>query len=100
MEEISKEEGVLISDETLLALVETSGGDMRKAITSLQSCSRLKDPTDPITTLDVMEVTGVGHTASVAEWSTRRLPMSSGTILDPSKFFWSGFTSYVIRTVK
>lgn len=57
--EICKEEGVNLTDETLSFLVETSGGDLRKAITTLQSCSRLKDPGDPISTNDVMEVTGV-----------------------------------------
>jgi len=59
LKEISLEEKVATSDETLIALVEASGGDMRKAITTLQSCSRLKDADEQVTPEDVKEVTGV-----------------------------------------
>ena len=39
---ICKEEGVeMKDDEAMKALIESSEGDMRKAITTLQSCSRL-----------------------------------------------------------
>lgn len=56
---IKKEEGVNCEEETLSKLVETSGGDMRKAITTLQSCARLKDQGEPITVQDVLEITAV-----------------------------------------
>lgn len=56
---ISKEENVNCDDEVLKTLVSTSGGDMRRAITSLQSCSRLKGPEVPILIDDVYEITGV-----------------------------------------
>lgn len=46
-------------DETMTTLVEASGGDMRRAITSLQSCSKLKGPGVPISVGSVLEVTGV-----------------------------------------
>ena len=42
LEMICKEEGVEMNDdEAMKALIESSEGDMRKAITTLQSCSRL-----------------------------------------------------------
>lgn len=62
LECISKEENVACSRETLLKLVESSGGDLRRAITTLQSCGRLKNEGEPITEQDVVEVTGVSST--------------------------------------
>ncbi|XP_974716.2 replication factor C subunit 4 [Tribolium castaneum] len=56
---ICGKENVECSDETLATLVETSGGDMRRAITSLQSCAKLKGSGVPISIDDVLEVTGV-----------------------------------------
>lgn len=56
---ICKQENVECSDETLNALVETSGGDMRRAITSLQSCAKLKGSDNSISVDTVLEVTGV-----------------------------------------
>ena len=43
------------------ALLQTSEGDMRKAITTLQSCARLKDGADEaeVTGRDVREMSGV-----------------------------------------
>ncbi|XP_022914179.1 replication factor C subunit 4 [Onthophagus taurus] len=54
---ICEKEGVKANDDVLNKLVETSGGDMRRAITCLQSCSRLKGVDFGIK--DVLEVTGV-----------------------------------------
>ncbi|PSN48127.1 Replication factor C subunit 4 [Blattella germanica] len=56
---ICDEEKVSCSDEALQCLVETSGGDLRRAITCLQSCSRLKGSGVEITAEDVQEVAGV-----------------------------------------
>lgn len=56
---ICKQEGVICSDESLNKLVETSGGDMRRAITCLQSCSKLKGLGVPISVENITEVTGV-----------------------------------------
>jgi replication factor C subunit 2/4 len=56
---ICKEENVKCDDKTLNTLVEMSGGDMRKAITSLQSCAKLKGSGNPISIENVLEVTGV-----------------------------------------
>ncbi|KAJ8971067.1 hypothetical protein NQ314_000899 [Rhamnusium bicolor] len=56
---ICKEEGVECDNTTLNALVETSGGDMRRAITCLQSCAKLKGQNEPINIDSVLEVTGV-----------------------------------------
>lgn len=58
---ICKEENVQCDDQCLNALVETSGGDMRRAITCLQSCSRLKGKNIPIDLEDVLEITGVSY---------------------------------------
>ena len=59
LELISKAEGLNISPETLKTLVSATGGDMRRAITSLQSCSRLKGKNSQLEPDDVLEVMGV-----------------------------------------
>ncbi|CAH0557479.1 unnamed protein product [Brassicogethes aeneus] len=56
---ICKEENVICEDVTLNKLVETSGGDMRRAITCLQSCAKLKGKGVPISIDNIIEVTGV-----------------------------------------
>lgn len=58
LEDICKAEQVIHDPKVLGALVETSGGDMRRAITCLQSCARLKGG-EGIVYEDVLEVTGV-----------------------------------------
>lgn len=59
MSYICKEEGVECDDDTLNTLVETSGGDMRRAITCLQSCAKLVGLNKKIDMENVLEVTGV-----------------------------------------
>ncbi|GLV41549.1 uncharacterized protein CBL_06778 [Carabus blaptoides fortunei] len=59
LEFICKKEEVQCSAECLNTLVRTSGGDMRRAITCLQSCSRLKGKHVPVSIDDVIEITGV-----------------------------------------
>lgn len=56
---ICTQEKVECDDATLSTLVETSGGDMRRAITCLQSCAKLKGSGVPIGVDSVLEVTGV-----------------------------------------
>lgn len=56
---ICTEEKVECNDESLNTLVETSGGDMRRAITCLQSCAKLTGQYSPIKIDHVYEVTGV-----------------------------------------
>ncbi|KAF5269228.1 hypothetical protein FQR65_LT02529 [Abscondita terminalis] len=55
---ICEEEKLQISDEVLNVLVQTSGGDMRRATTCLQSCSVLKGKDATINMNDVYEITG------------------------------------------
>jgi len=55
---ICDKESVKISDSGLEAVITTSEGDLRKAITSLQSCARLKTE-EEVTEDDVYEITGV-----------------------------------------
>lgn len=55
---ICDEEKVVCDERTLQTLVDTSGGDLRRAITCLQSCARLKGG-EKILYEDVLEVTGV-----------------------------------------
>jgi len=50
--------GVNILCQAVQALLETSEGDMRKAITTLQSAARLKGK-DGVSQADVVEVAGV-----------------------------------------
>ena len=58
---ICEAEGVKADESVLGKLVETSGGDMRRAITCLQSCSRLKGKDSELRLDDVQEVTGVSE---------------------------------------
>ncbi|GJQ68868.1 hypothetical protein Trydic_g21737, partial [Trypoxylus dichotomus] len=56
---ISDEEKLIVEDVILHELVKTSGGDMRRAITCLQSCSRLRGKDTPISKDDIMEIAGI-----------------------------------------
>lgn len=55
---ICDKESVKITESGLEAVISTSEGDLRKAITSLQSCARLKTE-EEVTEDDVYEITGV-----------------------------------------
>lgn len=62
LKEISVTENVAIDDEALNDIVEISAGDMRKAITTLQSCYRLKcgsNSAHKIIHADVIEMSGI-----------------------------------------
>jgi replication factor C subunit 2/4 len=59
LELICGEENVKFRDGVLKALIKTSEGDLRRAITSLQSCFRLKGKDHVLTVKDVQEVSGV-----------------------------------------
>ncbi|XP_043267532.1 replication factor C subunit 4 [Venturia canescens] len=59
LEYICKEEDIVTEKPVLMELVEASDGDLRRAITSLQSVTRLKGKGIPITVNDVLEVSGV-----------------------------------------
>lgn len=56
---ICEEENVKYEDGVLEAFIETSGGDLRRAITTVQSTSRLRGKEEKITRQDVFEITGV-----------------------------------------
>ncbi|CAL4128640.1 unnamed protein product [Meganyctiphanes norvegica] len=55
---IAQEEGVDYDDGVLQSLIDTSEGDLRRAITTLQSASRLRVG-ESITCNDIYEITGV-----------------------------------------
>lgn len=55
---ICKEEAIECDDDVLNTLIKACGGDMRRAITSLQSSARLKTSAK-ISVEDVYEVTGI-----------------------------------------
>lgn len=55
---ICREENVTCDEKSLKTLVDTSGGDLRRAITCLQSCARLKGG-ESVLYEDVLEVMGV-----------------------------------------
>jgi len=70
LETVAKAEGVLATEEAFDALLNTSAGDLRKAITTLQSCSSLKaNAEEKITSDDVCEISG----AVPKEWLDRLL---------------------------
>jgi len=59
LEKICGEEGVKFESGVLKALMKTSEGDLRRAITSLQSCYRLKGSEHVLRVQDVEEISGV-----------------------------------------
>ncbi|KAI5476518.1 replication factor C subunit 2 [Pseudohyphozyma bogoriensis] len=61
LKEICEKENVDCPEEAITALVTTSSGDLRRAITYLQSASRLHaaDGNTPITSVSVQEIGGV-----------------------------------------
>ena len=54
---ICEEENVKYEDESLTALINTSEGDLRRAITTLQSVARLTSG-EKIAQQDIFEITG------------------------------------------
>jgi len=68
---IAANEGVQIQDEALEALLNVTEGDMRQAITTLQSAARLKgsdeEEDNSVTEGDVFEITGVVPPGLVAK---------------------------------
>nr|CAD7428484.1 unnamed protein product [Timema monikensis] len=56
---ICAQEEVLCGQEVLRLLVDTSDGDMRRAITCLQSSAKLQDKGALVTVEDVLEISGV-----------------------------------------
>lgn len=60
LREICEKEAIKCDDEAIKGLMYTSEGDLRKAITFLQSAARLKGD-DEITKQDIYEIAGVIH---------------------------------------
>lgn len=62
LEHIARVEQVPASEDVISALISTSSGDLRRAITYLQSAARLSastDPPSPILPRDIQEIAGV-----------------------------------------
>lgn len=56
---ICEMEGVKIEEDAYKSIVKISAGDLRRAITTLQSCYRLKGTEHTINTADLFEMSGV-----------------------------------------
>jgi replication factor C subunit 2/4 len=70
--------------EVISALISTSSGDLRRAITYLQSASRLSSSTIPPTTItvsDIQEIAGVVPTADINNFA-RSLGVESELDMD------------------
>ena len=63
LEEIVKAEGMVCEEGVIDKVISTSQGDMRKAITLLQSACHLKG-TEAVTGEDILEIAGVSYSAS------------------------------------
>ncbi|ODN03519.1 Replication factor C subunit 4 [Orchesella cincta] len=59
LEKICSEEGVRFESGVLKSLIKACEGDLRRAITSLQSCHRLKGKDHVLTIADVEELSGL-----------------------------------------
>ncbi|KAF5330628.1 hypothetical protein D9619_006013 [Psilocybe cf. subviscida] len=69
---IAAAENIPISKPVIDALIQTSGGDLRRAITYLQSASRLSAssvPPTPILPLDIQEIAGVVPDAVINDFA-------------------------------
>ncbi|KAH7924569.1 P-loop containing nucleoside triphosphate hydrolase protein, partial [Leucogyrophana mollusca] len=69
---IASAENIDISPEVVSTLIDTSGGDLRRSITYLQSASRLSsstNPPTPITPKDIQEIAGVVPTEVVNDFA-------------------------------
>lgn len=60
LDEIMKAEGMVCEGGVLDEVISTSQGDMRKAITLLQSAHHLKG-SEPVTAQDISEIAGVSY---------------------------------------
>ena len=70
---IATAEHVQMDPEVISALISTSSGDLRRAITYLQSASRLSSSTTPptrITTSDIQEIAGVVPTGVINSFAS------------------------------
>jgi replication factor C subunit 2/4 len=61
---IADKEDAHVEDGAVAEIVRVSGGDMRKAITLLQSCSRWRGD-EHVTAQDVTDISGVSKPAAV-----------------------------------
>ena len=59
LKSIAQAENVEVSDDGMQAMLETSEGDLRKAITTLQSCTRLRGKVYHIMSLAI--TINIGH---------------------------------------
>jgi len=59
LELIARAEGVVVGPGAVEAVISTSGGDLRRAITCLQSCARLKQKGQPVERDEIIELMGV-----------------------------------------
>ena len=72
LEHIAAAEQVPVNHAVLSALISTSSGDLRRAITYLQSAARLSSATDPPTPIlpgDIQEIAGVVPDAVIIKFA-------------------------------
>ncbi|KAF8270369.1 P-loop containing nucleoside triphosphate hydrolase protein [Lactarius quietus] len=72
LEHIARAEQVPADDDVISALISTSSGDLRRAITYLQSAARLSASTDPPSAIlprDIQEIAGVVPDAVVRKFA-------------------------------
>ncbi|KAF8590542.1 P-loop containing nucleoside triphosphate hydrolase protein [Ramaria rubella] len=72
IEHIAQQESVSISPEVITTLIQTSGGDLRRSITYLQSAQRLSSstsPPTPITPRDIQEIAGIVPSETVERFA-------------------------------
>lgn len=72
LEHIARVEQVPVKQDVISALISTSSGDLRRAITYLQSAARLSASTDPPSTIlprDIQEIAGVVPDAVIRKFA-------------------------------
>jgi replication factor C subunit 2/4 len=83
LEHIAAVEQVPVNDAVISALISTSVGDLRRAITYLQSAARLSGATEPPTPIlpeDIQEIAGI-----VPDRVVRKFAQALGMDVSPSK---------------
>ncbi|KAF9466309.1 P-loop containing nucleoside triphosphate hydrolase protein [Collybia nuda] len=81
---IATAENIHVDSVVIDTLINTSNGDLRRAITYLQSASRLSsstDPPTPITSVDIQEIAGVVPASVINEFANV-LGVDVGDIMD------------------
>lgn len=101
---IAKEEKVDVGQPVIDALINTSNGDLRRAITYLQSAARLSaasEPPTPILPIDIQEIAGVVPNTVITDLArTLGIDMDEGMDVDGTQTSKTGGFEPIKKKIK